>query len=113
MLALRASASATLAETASFSFGVIGHPFRKDTDETALRNAIAKTDDDNLSFVVANDIKAAGEPCTDQLYGQRKALMSSAKNGLIVSLSASGWVGCKTSADRSAALERLSRTARC
>ncbi|MFJ2986424.1 hypothetical protein ACIPF8_01055 [Collimonas sp. NPDC087041] len=109
MLALTASAGTTLAETATFSFGVIGHAFRNSSDETALRNAIAETDADNLAFVVANGIKAANEPCTDKLYGQRKTLLSSAKNGLIVSLSASDWVGCKTSADRSAALERLSR----
>lgn len=108
-LALTTSAATTLAETTAFSFGVIGHPFRNSTDETALRNAIAETDADNLAFVVANGIKAASEPCTDKFYGQRKTLLSAAKNGLIVSLSASDWVGCKTSTDRSASLERLSR----
>ena len=106
---LAASCGAALAQTTGFSFGVIAHVFRNHADETALRNAISETDADNLAFVVANGIKASSEPCTDKLYGQRKALLSSAKNGLIVSLSASDWVTCRTSADRSAAIERLGR----
>lgn len=109
LLALAANCSAALAETPGFSFGVIAHVFRSNADESALRSAIGETDADNLAFVVANGIKAGSEPCTDKLYGQRKALLSSAKNGLIVSLSASDWVTCRTTADRSAAIERLSR----
>jgi hypothetical protein len=108
-LALTAGCGAAQAETANFSFGVIAHVFRSGADETPLRDAISETDADNLAFVVANGIKASSEPCTDKLYNQRKALLNSAKNGLIVSLSASDWVACKTSADRSAAAERLSR----
>ncbi|SFH94379.1 hypothetical protein SAMN04515618_10692 [Collimonas sp. OK307] len=108
-LALMAGCGAAQAETTSFSFGVIAHVFRSGADETPLHDAISETDADNLAFVVANGIKAGSEPCTDKLYGRRKALLNSAKNGLIVSLSASDWVACKTSADRSAAIERLSR----
>lgn len=109
LLALAAGYGAAQAETTNFSFGVIAHAFRSSADETPLRNAINETDADNLAFVVANGIKAGSEPCTDKLYSQRKVLLSSAKNGLIVSLSASDWVACKTRADRSAAMERLSR----
>ncbi|WP_211440762.1 hypothetical protein [Collimonas humicola] len=107
--ALTVNCGAALADTTSFSFAVIAHAFRSNSDETTLRNAIAETDADNLAFVVANGIKASTEPCSDKLYSQRKALLSSAKNGLIVSLSASDWVTCRTAADRSAAIERLNR----
>jgi hypothetical protein len=107
--ALMVNCGAVLADTTGFSFGVIAHAFRSNSDETTLRNAITETDADNLAFVVANGIKASSEPCSDQLYSQRKTLLSSAKNGLIVSLSASDWVACRTAADRSAAIERLSR----
>ena len=107
--ALALNCSVALADTTSFSFGVIAHAFRSDSDETTLRNAITETDADNLAFVVANGIKAGSEPCSDKLYSQRKTLLSSAKNGLIVSLSASDWVACRTAADRSAAIERLNR----
>lgn len=109
LLTLTAGCGAALAQTTSFSFGVIAHVFRNNAGETALRNAISETDADNLAFVVANGVKAGSEPCTDKLYSQRKTLLSSAKNGLIVSLSASDWVTCKTATDRSAAIERLGR----
>ncbi|MFC5474277.1 hypothetical protein [Paraherbaspirillum soli] len=108
-LALAAGSGCALADTGNFSFGVIGHAFQTTSDETALRNAIAESDADNLAFVVANGIKSSSEPCSDKLYSQRKALLSSAKNGLILSLTASDWVYCKTAGDRSAAIERLNR----
>lgn len=95
------------AQPAAFSFGVLAHPFRAATDETALSETIAETDADNLAFVVANGIKANVEPCTDSLYQRRKALLDSAENGLIVSLAGSDWVDCRNSHGRSAAIERL------
>lgn len=107
LVALAVGSSAVPAETMTFSFGVIGHAFGSNSDETILRETIAESDADNLAFVVANGIKASSEPCTDKLYSQRKALLDSAKNGLILSLSASDWVTCKTAANRSAAIERL------
>ena len=96
-------------DTNTFSFGVIGHPFRAASDEVALRAAIAQTDDDNLAFVVTNGIKSEHEPCSDKMYQQRKTLLNSAKNGLIVSLSASDWVACKNESGRSTSFERLNR----
>ncbi|MEO6918481.1 MAG: hypothetical protein ABI171_05455 [Collimonas sp.] len=107
--ALMVNCGAAFADSSSFSFGVIAHAFRGNADETTLRNAITETDADNLAFVVANGIKASSEPCSDQLYNQRKSLLNSAKNGLIVSLSASDWAACRTAADHSAAIERLNR----
>jgi len=98
---------AAIAQPVEFSFGVIAHPFRVTTDESALRQAITETDADNLAFVVANGIKASAEPCTDTLYQHRKELLDSAKNGLIVSLAGSDWQDCRNSHGRSAAVERL------
>jgi len=98
-----------LPETSVFSFGVIGHPFRTTSEELPLRTAIRQTDDDNLAFVVTNGIKSAQEPCSDKMYEQRKTLLNSAKNGLIVSLSGSDWIACKNESGRSTSFERLNR----
>lgn len=103
------TSAAVLAQPVEFSFGVIGHPFRATTDESALREAIKQSDADNLAFVVANGIKAGTEPCTDKLYQRRKSLFNEAKNGIIVSLAASDWSGCKSASGRSAAIERLNQ----
>ena len=102
-------AGPALAQPGEFSFGVIGHSFKAASDESALREAIAATDQDNLAFVLVNGIKSNAEPCSDTLYQQRKALFDEAKNGLIVSLAASDWSECKNARDRSAAVERLNR----
>lgn len=96
------------AATDAFDFGVIAHPF--ETQEVAvLRESITETDSENLAFVVANGIKARSEPCSDTVYNARKALLDSAKNGLIVSLAASDWTDCKGKNGRSAAIGRLNR----
>jgi hypothetical protein len=99
----------TAAQPNQFSFGVIAHPFTTAPDESVLREAISATDADNLAFVVANGIKSATESCTDTLYEQRKELLDSAKNGLILSLAASDWSDCKNARGRSTAVERLNR----
>lgn len=102
-------AAGTLANAGEISFGVISHTFGAAQDETVLRNAIAESDADNLGFVVANGIKSSAEPCSDQLYSDRKIMFDSAKNGLVVSLAASDWVGCRNKSGKSLALERLLR----
>jgi hypothetical protein len=98
-----------LAAPNEFSFGVIAHPAQGAADEAVLREAIADTDADNLAFVVANGIKAASEPCSDSVYSRRRALLNSAKNGLIVSLAASDWTECRSANGKSAAIGRLNR----
>lgn len=109
LCALLTASGAVLAETDTFSFGVIGHTLSAHTDEAVLRQAITESDIDNLAFVVANGIKASTEPCSDTLYAQRKELFDSAKNGLIISLAASDWTYCKTENGKPVAIERLSR----
>ncbi len=102
------SASAAQAQDA-FQFGVIGHSFVGAADDSLLRKALRESDADNLAFVVVNGIKAASEPCSDALYSDRRTLLDEAENGVVVSLAASDWVGCKTRDQKSAAIERLNR----
>jgi hypothetical protein len=106
---IAAAAPPVRAHPETLSFGVIGHTFRKSADEALLRRAIAETDADNLGFVVVNGVKSASEPCSDALYGQRHALLSKAKNGVVLSLAGSDWADCKRSNGRPAAMERLTR----
>ena len=107
--AVLVAASAASAGGDEFSFAVIAPSLRANADDAALRLAISETDDDSLAFVVVNGIKSAEESCNDSTYLDRKILFDGAKNGLIVSLAAADWTGCRTSAGRSAALERLNR----
>lgn len=97
------------AKSDGFSFAVIAHPIKSASNDDALRAAIEETDDARLAFVVVNGIKAASEPCSDELYLRRKALLQEAQNGLIVSLAASDWAECKAKNGRSAAAAKLSR----
>lgn len=103
-----ACAGNVMAQPSQFNFAVIAHA-ANGADDTALRAAIAETDADNLAFVVANGIKSNSEPCSDSLYTSRKELLNEAKNGLIVSLTASDWSECRNLKNRSAAVERLNR----
>jgi hypothetical protein len=110
VLALGAAASPLLAaSTGDFAFGVIAHAFKDGADESALREAIASTDAENLAFVIANGIKSAKETCGDSLYLHRKDLLAKAKNGLIVSPAGSDWIGCTSEEGQPVALERLNR----
>lgn len=93
----------------AFGFGVIAHPAGPTEGEVRLRTALAETDADNLAFVVVNGIKAADEPCSDRLYLDRRALLNDAQNGVVMSLAASDWAGCRDEDGRSAAIGRLAR----
>jgi hypothetical protein len=104
---LSLSASCVLA--AGFSFGVVAQPFKNGPEEAALSDAIAEADSDNLAFVVANGIKVGDEPCSDEIYSRRKALLGEVKNGLFVSLTAGDWADCRRANGRSAAMDRLNR----
>ena len=107
LIAVQAAPASAQPET--LSFGVIGHAFRKSPDEALLRRTIAETDADNLGFVVVNGVKSASEPCSDALYEQRLALLSRAKNGVVLSLAGSDWADCRRDNGRPAAMERLTR----
>lgn len=89
------------------SFAVIAPPSDAAPDLSAVQDSILETDRDNLAFAVALGLKGSGEPCSDLLYRQRKDVLDGAKNGLIVSLSGSDWVKCRTADGKSAAVGRL------
>ena len=95
-------------EDSTHRFALIGHSFN-DGGEKRLKKAIAETDDKSTAFVVVTGIKAAGEPCSDKLYQQRRELIDDAKRPVVVLPAGSDWTECRNSAGRSNAIERLNR----
>ncbi len=101
---------AAFAADSGFAFGFIAHPFGDAlADESDLRQALTEMDRENLAFVVVGGLKSAIEPCSDEIYEQRRNLLSRAKNGVVVSLAGSDWSDCSYRNGKSAALERLNR----
>lgn len=96
-------------ETMPFSFGVIAKPLKAEASVEIMREAITESDADNLAFVVANGVKASSEPCTDSVYKERRTLLDSAKNGIVVSVTAGDWATCTNDKNRSTAFERMNR----
>lgn len=92
-----------------FSFGMISHAGTAGEEQPLLRDALARTDADNLAFVVVNGIKSAGEPCTDKLFQERLKLYEEAENGLVLSLAGSDWSDCHNASGRPVAADRLRR----
>ncbi|HEX8955571.1 MAG TPA: hypothetical protein VF798_04825 [Burkholderiaceae bacterium] len=93
-----------------FAFGVIAQPARTNADAMPLEQALAESDADNLAFVAVDGFKRADEPCGDALYNQRFALLSGAKNGVILVPAGSDWSDCRNpSSGRVDGLERLER----
>ncbi|MES2933316.1 MAG: hypothetical protein V4805_07495 [Pseudomonadota bacterium] len=99
----------TLAQPLSFSFAVIANAFQAGSEDALLSGRLAKTDQDNLAFVIVNGIKSSDESCSDELYLRRKGLLDTAQNGVIVSLSQNDWIDCRNSSGRPVAIERLNR----
>lgn len=99
----------TCAAADDFSIAVIGPSSGTLHDDSALRQAINETDEENVAFVVVNGIKSMQESCSDSVYLDRKILFDAAKNGLIVSLAGTDWTECKTTGGKSSSVERLNR----
>jgi hypothetical protein len=89
-------------------FAVVGNDTRADSD-ARLKQALADSSEKSVSFVVLTGIKGENESCGDKLYLQRRDLFEHAKRPVIVSLSGSDWTGCRNSAKRTNAIERLNR----
>lgn len=92
-----------------FEFAVIGHAFPGDSGDEDLQRTLALAEKEQPSFVVAAGIKSAGEPCSDKLYLQRRALLQQSARPLLLVLAGSDWTECRNSAGRSNAIERLNR----
>lgn len=95
-------------ERPTHRFAVVGNDARADSD-ARLKQALADSSEKSVSFVVLTGIKGENESCGDKLYLQRRDLFEHAKRPVIVSLSGSDWTGCRNSAKRTNAIERLNR----
>ncbi|WP_187358716.1 hypothetical protein [Pseudoduganella aquatica] len=104
-----AAAGATAKAPRAFVFSAIGHAFKAGADEALLKRAITEASQDKPVFIVATGIKAAGEPCSDKLYAQRKEVLDESPRPIIVSPAGTDWTACRNSAGRSNAIERLNR----
>ncbi|HYD97051.1 MAG TPA: hypothetical protein VEC01_17110 [Noviherbaspirillum sp.] len=93
----------------AFSFGVVAHALPRTDVDSNLGNTIKETDAENLAFVVVHGLKAGREPCTDNLYQQRKEVLQDSQHALILSLTASDWAECRTEVGKSDALAKLNR----
>lgn len=110
MLACLALARPALGAEGRFSFGYIAHPFGDAlTDESGLQDSLADAGQANLAFVVVGGIKSGIEPCSDELYEQRRAALNQSRHGLVVSVAESDWSDCRYRDGRPAAVERLHR----
>lgn len=89
-------------------FGIVGNSAGKD-GESRLKQALADSSEKSLAFVVLTGIKGEKESCGDRLYQQRHDVIEKAKRPVIVSLAGSDWTGCRNSANRTNAIERLNR----
>lgn len=96
-------------EAERFSFAVIGQKSAGGGEESFLGDALARSDADNLAFVVVSGVKAATEPCTDKLYEERQRQYDNAKNGIFLTLAGGDWADCRSADGRPASLERLRR----
>lgn len=106
LLAHPAALAASAEKARSYTFAALGHT---NGDDKQLADAIQEADEAKVEFIVTTGVKAANEPCSDKLYTARRTLMNSSRRPLVLSLAASDWTGCRNSAGRSNAIERLNR----
>jgi hypothetical protein len=91
-----------------YRFVVVGPNFA-DGGEERLKQTLADASDKSIAFVVVTGIKDASEGCGDKLYQKRRDIIDAARRPVILSLAGSDWTGCRNSAGRSNAIERLNR----
>jgi len=92
----------------SHHFAIAGHR-AAEGGEDALKDVLDATKDDDLAFLVVTGIKGATEACGDRLYQKRRGLFDKARRPVILSLTGNDWTGCRNSAGRTNAIERLNR----
>lgn len=89
-------------------FAIVGHRAAID-GEDGLKGALDEVKDEDLAFAVVTGIKGANEACGDRVYQKRRDLFDKARRPVILSLSGNDWTGCRNSAGRTNAIERLNR----
>lgn len=92
----------------SHHFAIVGHR-AAEGGEQALKDVLGEAKDEDLAFLVVTGIKGAGEACGDRVYQKRRDLFDKAKRPVILSLTGNDWTGCRNSAGRTNAIERLNR----
>lgn len=92
----------------SHRIAIVGHR-AAEGGEAALKEVLLHAKDADLAFLVVTGIKGAGESCGDRLYQKRRELFDKARRPVILSLSGNDWTGCRNSAGRTNAIERLNR----
>ena len=97
------------ARKGEFSVALLGHSFRNDGSDAEFRRLLGDAARTEPAFIVATGIKAAGEPCSDRLYQERRELMNSAERPLVLLPAGSDWTDCRNANGKSNATERLSR----
>lgn len=108
VLAAHGALAAAPKASESHQFGVIGHSYAAGGGQARREKALDGAGSE-LSFVVATGLKAASEPCTDELYLRRRKMLEEAKRPVIVVPAASDWSDCKNAAGRLVGIERLNR----
>jgi hypothetical protein len=106
---LAAATRAAPAGGEAFDIAIVGHTFPDELGDADLKRTIARADREKPAFVIAVGIKSADEPCSDRLYLQRKGLLNKSDQPLVLVLTGDDWTGCRNSAGRSNAIERLNR----
>jgi hypothetical protein len=104
----RKKAAEVIKDPDTHRFGIVGHR-AAEGGEAALRATLDDAKDEDLAFVVVTGIKGEAEPCGDRVYQKRRDLFDQARRPVILSLSGNDWTGCRNSAGRTNAIERLNR----
>ncbi|UVW27778.1 hypothetical protein [Massilia sp. H6] len=89
-------------------FGVAGYS-AAENGEIEPRAVLAEARDKKLAFMVVTGVKGAAQACGDRVYEKRRKLLDKARLPVIVSIAGSDWTGCRNSAGRTNAIERLNR----
>jgi len=97
LAATRASAAdgpqATLG--APFSFGVIGNTFAGDEGVAEAERLLAGVGQSGVRFIIdVGAFKSAEERCSDQLFGERIALLNASTVPLVAVAANNEWTGC-------------------
>jgi hypothetical protein len=95
------------AEKRLFRFGILTQVNDAEAENSNPASFLDALDDEKLAFIVANGIKSPDEPCTDELYTERRDAFDHARHPLIPSLAADDWTKCVNSSGKPAAVERL------
>lgn len=95
-LALSAALAADLPAAELFTFAALGDaPYNAD-EESRFINVIAEVNREPLAFVIhVGDFKAAIQPCTDELFRQRKEWFDLVRHALIFTPGDNEWTDCR------------------